>query len=102
MNCETIRKGEECFFAGKNGCTFNGGTCKQIIEACEGCKNAIEVPDGKYCACFPNPEAKWRIKDVTWDKCPRATHVKGNKPEVKEIRVNPLKASKKSKKAKKK
>ena len=42
----------------------------------------------KFCASFPDPEAKWRR-----GSCNLATHVKNEKKETAQ-KINPLKASK--------
>jgi hypothetical protein len=87
MICQTTKKGDECFFMGKQGCGYNGGTCQTIVEQCEGCEKIREYPTGKYCIAYPNPALKW--KNGT---CNFATHIKR---EVKKDKViNALKASK--------
>ncbi len=87
MICQTTKKGDDCHFMSKNGCTYNGGTCQPIVEQCEGCEKIKEYAGGKYCSAYPNPALKW--KNGT---CNFATHVKR---EVKKEKViNALKASK--------
>jgi len=73
----------------KKGCTFNGGTCHPIVEACEGCQKAVEYPAGIYCTVFPDPAAKWRT-----GPCNMATHVQATGK--KSDKLNPLKASKRA------
>lgn len=69
------------------GCTYNGGTCYQIVEQCVGCEKIKEFPTGKFCTAYPQPELKWKN-----GPCNFATHVKR---EVKEEKIiNALKASK--------
>jgi len=87
MICTTTKKGEECFFMTKNGCSYNGGTCHPVVEQCEGCERIREYAGGKYCSAYPNPGMKW--KNAT---CNFATHVK--KDSKQERVVNALKASK--------
>lgn len=87
MLCETVKEGVDCFFMKKNGCQFNGGTCHQIIDKCEGCEKVQEFPAGKFCLNFPEPEVKWRI-----GVCNMATHVKAEGKDS--GKINPLKASK--------
>jgi hypothetical protein len=72
---------------GKAGCSFSGGRCQPVIEQCEGCAQINEYPEGRFCATFGNPEAKW-----TLGRCNFATHIKDEKQVEK--KVNPLKASK--------
>jgi hypothetical protein len=75
----------------KKGCAFNGGTCKPIVEQCQGCDRTVETPAGVFCQSFPDPAAKWRR-----GPCNMATHVKveGKKDEGKR-RVGQQKQKKK-------
>ncbi len=68
------------------------GTFKPIIDKCEGCERIVENDGVQYCKTYANPEAKWRL-----GICNFATH---QKPEIKvaEVRINPLKASKRASK----
>ncbi len=90
MVCATVKKGVECIFMTKQGCQFNGGSCKPIVEQCNGCGKILETPQGKYCLCFPDPDSKWRR-----GTCNMATHIvkETNKQNNK---LNPLKASKRA------
>ena len=93
MVCQTIKVGRECAFMTKSGCGFNGGACNPVVEQCEGCARILVSADaGKYCMMYPNPAAKWSM-----GACPSATHKKTVKQETVQ-KVNPLKASKRSKK----
>jgi len=92
MVCQTVKAGMECAFMSKNGCGYAGGICKTIVEKCEGCNKIIEYTSAKYCRVYPDPNAKWSIGG-----CPTASHVKKGKEEVVQ-KINPLKASKRSKK----
>ncbi|MGI6657501.1 MAG: PxxKW family cysteine-rich protein [Desulfobulbus sp.] len=67
-----------------------------VGEKCEGCERIVEKGEGRFCSTHLNPDAKWRL-----GICNLATHVK---PEVLAItaKVNPLKASKRASKKKKK
>ncbi len=88
MDCTMAKPGVECVFMTKKGCSFNGGTCHQIVEECDGCDRSSGFPGGWYCAACPDPSLKWKA-----GKCNMATHVKDvNK--TKTGKVNPLKASK--------
>ena len=90
MDCQTIKAGTPCIFMKTSGCSFNGGSCHTVVEQCEGCKNIVELPSGKFCATFPDPASKW-----AYGLCNFATHAK------KEVvadnhKINPLKASKRA------
>lgn len=69
-------------------------TFKPIIDKCEGCERIVEEGGVKFCRTYVNPEAKWRL-----GICNFATH---QKPEIKvaNVRINPLKASKRASKRK--
>ena len=91
MLCQTIKSGVECAFMAKGGCGFNGGSCVTIIDKCEGCNKIMEISSGKYCKIYPDPTAKWAMGG-----CPTASHLKREVKE--EQKINPLKASKRSRK----
>lgn len=88
MVCETTRKGAECAFMGKNGCDYSGGTCKPVVEECNGCGRSLEYETGVYCSASPDPAVKWKN-----GPCNLATHVSNREAETK-VKINPLKASK--------
>lgn len=90
MLCTSIRVDQECGFMSKAGCSYNGGSCEQAVEACDGCAKLFEVESGFYCASAPNPSAKWRL-----GKCNLATHVK-EMIAVDQVKLNPIKASKRA------
>ena len=90
MLCTTTKKGIECFFMGKKGCTFAGGTCHEVVPQCEGCGNILAVDGKKLCKAYPDPAAKWQF-----GSCNLATHVQ-RKLGTDQKKVNPLKASKKA------
>ncbi len=92
MKCTTVRKGEECVFMTPNGCSFNGGCCYEIVEACSGCSRCKEYEGGWYCTVAPDPAAKWKN-----GSCNLATHVASGGAE-KSQKINPIKASKRMKK----
>jgi hypothetical protein len=87
MLCTTVRKGEECVFMAKNGCSYTGGSCTAIVEACTGCGRGKEYETGWYCSAAPAPALKWKNGD-----CNLATHIVIVAKE--QAKVNPLKASK--------
>lgn len=88
MDCSTVKKDTECVFMTKKGCSFNGGSCHPIVEECNGCSRSSEVSSGWYCTACPDPSVKWRHGD-----CNFATHV-AKEIQVKNTKINPLKASK--------
>jgi len=88
MVCETTRKGKKCTFMTAQGCTFNGGSCAEIIEACSGCNRSEQYDTGWFCAAFPDPSVKWKN-----GSCNLATHVQ-NEAAEKKAKINPIKASK--------
>lgn len=90
MICTTVRKGVDCAFMKKSGCSYNGGSCHEIIEACKGCNRIITIESGSYCGAAPDPALKWRT-----GICNMATHVKATVAVV-EAKINPLKASKRA------
>ncbi len=90
MLCQTVLPGTECTFWGKQGCIFSEGSCQTIVENCEGCERIVDGSIGKVCGVYPAPAKKWAT-----GICNFATHVK---VEIKseELKINPLKASKKA------
>ena len=90
MVCETIKPGVNCAFMTKKGCSFNGGSCFQIIDKCEGCAKVLEHPTGKYCMVYPDPAGKWAMGG-----CATATHIKKDLSGDAQ-KLNPLKASKRA------
>ncbi len=89
MQCQTVRAGQECFFWKKQGCTFEGGSCIEIVKECEGCKHIIEFESKKYCSKYPDPVSKWLT-----GPCNLASHLPVEEKEVVAKKINPLKASK--------
>jgi hypothetical protein len=55
----------------KKGCGFLGGSCKPILDKCDGCERILKQADQNYCLSFPDPAAKWRL-----GACGMATHAK--------------------------
>jgi hypothetical protein len=90
MICETVKKGTECLFMKKTGCSYNGGQCYPVVEECEGCSRVLDFDMGRFCISFPYPAQKWQKSS-----CPMSSHVKkGQKVDAQKI--NPLKASKRN------
>jgi hypothetical protein len=90
MQCQTMKAGTECIFMKKSGCSYNGGMCHPIVDACAGCDRVVAFSTGSFCKTYCEPAVKW-----TKGPCNFATHVK---KEVKEdnFKLNPLKASKRN------
>ncbi len=88
MICTTVRKDNECPFMTKQGCSYEGGVCKPIVEKCEGCGRVSEFSSEKYCTSNPEPDIKWKVGN-----CNMATHIKLEVSETKK-KINPIKASK--------
>lgn len=89
MICQTVRKGNECVFMNAKGCSYNGGVCHEIVEACKGCNRAAEIETGWYCSACPEPSIKWKNGN-----CNLATHVTNATEVTQKQKINPLKASK--------
>ncbi|WP_028316237.1 PxxKW family cysteine-rich protein [Desulfatibacillum aliphaticivorans] len=87
MLCTTIKKGQECPFMTKKGCSYNGGACFTLVEQCTGCTRVMELESGWYCTACPEPAIKWKNGN-----CNLATHVARETKEG--VKINPLKASK--------
>jgi hypothetical protein len=97
MQCQTVLPVSECTFWGKQGCIFTEGSCKVVIENCEGCERVVDGSIGKVCSAYPAPDKKW-LGGI----CNFATHVKVEIKSEETKNVNPLKASKKASGGKKK
>lgn len=94
--CRTIRKDEQCAFAGKGGmCEYIGDKCYQIVEDCNDCNNIVIYNEKSYCKIYMSPDAKWYSAEC----CPMCTT---KEKKIKEgQKINPLKASKRAAKARK-
>jgi hypothetical protein len=90
MDCTTVKPGAECVFMTTKGCSFNGGTCHHTVDQCDGCNRSSEFPSGWYCTACPDPALKWK-----GGRCNLATHV-NTTAKSDTVKVNPLKASKRS------
>jgi hypothetical protein len=102
MECTLLEVPVECHFAqrgdnGANRCGYNGTSCLPVVEEClsgdeeKPCSYIQELPKGKYCTKFPNPENRWAR-----GRCPLATHIKMDFAAPLEKKLNPLKASKRA------
>jgi len=90
MQCQTTLPGADCTFWSKQGCVFSGGSCQTIVENCEGCDRIATSSIGQVCSAYPAPAKKW-LNGI----CNFATHVK-IEIKVDDLKINPLKASKKA------
>ncbi|MFW6414974.1 MAG: PxxKW family cysteine-rich protein [Thermodesulfobacteriota bacterium] len=75
----------------ENGLELNGFVLNQVIDRCDGCERIKEIEGEQYCTSYPDPEAKWRH-----GACNFATHVKASMDKKGQVKVNPLKASKRA------
>jgi hypothetical protein len=91
MLCSTVKEGTDCPLMTTSGCSYHGGVCQPVVEACDGCKRVVEFSSGLYCSSVPEPVLKWKN-----GKCNLATHVV--EEVVAKAKINPLKASKRGKK----
>ena len=89
--CNTVRPGVECEFMAAHGCNYDGGTCYQVNEICEGCSNVVEFKSGKFCAVYAEPAAQWEL-----GICSFASHQRYVPSAKGAISTNPLKASKRA------
>jgi len=91
MQCQSVLPGTECTFWSKQGCVFNGNSCQNVVEDCQGCDRIVEGTIGHVCSVAPAPKQKWTI-----GLCNMATHRKVELQSAESKMVNPLKASKKA------
>ena len=91
MICTVLKEEIDCVFMTRQGCTYNGGHCESVVQACEGCDHIKEVNGDLYCVTSANPAAKWNL-----GVCNFATHIEKGAPVVNQSRINPLKASKRA------
>jgi len=89
--CTTLKVGKPCAFMNKKGCSYNGGRCHSIVDACDGCDQVEEHSEIRYCRIFAEPSAKWSM-----GRCNMATHVDRGGQSTETQRLNPLKASKRN------
>ena len=96
MQCQTVLPGTECTFWSKSGCIFEGNSCQPVVSECEGCERIVTGTIGQVCSVAPSPGHKWSV-----GICNFATH---RRVEIKteDLKINPLKASKKAAGGKKK
>ncbi len=90
MQCTLMNQEIDCSFMTKKGCTFQGGHCATVVEACEGCDNIFSFQEEMYCKMSANPAAKWHVGE-----CNYASHIADAAP-TEQKKINPLKASKRA------
>jgi len=76
----------------KKGCTYNGGHCHPVVEACNGCSRVEEFSGSVFCQVFAEPALKWNV-----NTCNMASPANNNQEkEGGSKKLNPLKASKRA------
>lgn len=74
------------------GLTVNGVVLETVAEKCEGCERVVaHESGGNYCTSYAQPAKKW-----THGVCNFATHVRAEKDTGGNVKINPLKASKRA------
>ncbi len=93
MQCDTIKKGVECTFMTSGGCNYKQGQCHPVVDKCEGCERTHEFSGQLYCKSYADPAMKWEHS-----ACNFATHVQATVDKYGQVKVNPIKASKRASK----
>ena len=75
----------------ENGMLYKGFNCEAVVEQCEGCERSAEFEGQTFCKSYAQPKAKWAL-----GACNFATHVKATVDKSGEVKLNPLKASKRA------
>ncbi len=75
----------------EKGLKFKGIIIEPIVENCIGCERIVEFEGEKYCSSYPRPAIKWKN-----GACNFATHVKASIDKAGQVKLNPLKASKRA------
>jgi len=91
MQCDTIKKGVECTFMTLRGCAYKEGQCYPVVEKCNGCDRIEEFNGQVYCRSYAEPAMKWEHS-----VCNFATHMQATVDKSGNIKINPLKASKRA------
>lgn len=73
------------------GVFLNGFKLEPIVEECKGCDRIKDFAGAQFCNSYPQPGAKWRH-----GACNFATHIKASVDKQGQVKVNPLKASKRT------
>jgi len=91
LSCMTLKIGKPCVFMTKSGCSYNGGRCHPVVDACDGCGHVEIYDQVRYCKISAEPASKWSM-----GPCNMATHAKTAQKVETPQKLNPLKASKRS------
>ncbi|MFW5487594.1 MAG: PxxKW family cysteine-rich protein [Desulfovibrio sp.] len=75
----------------EQGLLYNGFIIEPVVEKCDGCERAVAFEDAKYCPSYAQPDRKWKN-----GVCNFATHVRAEVSKDGEVKINPLKASKRA------
>jgi len=73
------------------GLRYNGFILEPVVEKCNGCERIVNRDGSDYCTSYPTPAAKWAS-----GVCNFATHVRASLDKEGNVKVNPLKASKRA------
>lgn len=73
------------------GLQYKGIIMEPVVEKCEGCERIVEAEGGKYCPSYAQPSRKWAD-----GVCNFATHVRASVDKEGNVKINPLKASKRA------
>lgn len=73
------------------GLEYNGFILEPIVDKCEGCERVVGFEEEQYCPSYAQPARKW-----AHGVCNFATHVRAEIGKGGEVKVNPLKASKRA------
>lgn len=73
------------------GLRYNGFILEPVVEKCNGCERIVARDGSEYCTTYPSPAAKW-----SGGVCNFATHVRASMDKQGNVKVNPLKASKRA------
>ncbi len=91
MICTILKEELDCIFMARQGCTYNGGHCEPVVQACDGCNHIVRIDDDLFCRSSASPASKWNQ-----GVCNFATHVVAEIANGNGKKVNPLKASKRA------
>lgn len=75
----------------ERGVELNGILMEPVVEKCNGCERITTVENQEYCTSYPLPSGKWRH-----GACNFATHVKAKMDKSGNVKLNPIKASKRA------
>lgn len=73
------------------GLKYNGFILEPIVEQCKGCERIVARNGDEFCTSYAKPAGKW-----SHGVCNFATHVKASVDNQGNVKVNPLKASKRA------